>query len=118
MRLHDAGGLHAGPQHVLLRGDVLTLGYPLQVVQVAATGSRGVRALAYRCHTTSTLFTGAGRQATNVYRVNYSFTTFGELGQGGTRRFFIHRSYFLDYKVNLITGTFSCKQCGFVAVSD
>lgn len=38
MRLHDAGGLHSGPQHVLLRGDVLGLGYPLQVVQVAGGG--------------------------------------------------------------------------------
>lgn len=36
MRLHDAGGLDSGPQHVLLRGDVIRLGYPLQVVQVAA----------------------------------------------------------------------------------
>lgn len=66
MRLHDAGGLHPGPQHVLLGGDVLTLGYPLQVVQVTATGDRGVRALVYRCHTTTTLFTGAGQQGTNV----------------------------------------------------
>lgn len=44
--LHDAGGLHSGPQHVLLRGDVLALGYPLQVVQVAGgMGGTGVRAL-------------------------------------------------------------------------
>ena len=35
MRFHDAGGLHSGPQHVLLCGDVIWLGYPLQVVQVA-----------------------------------------------------------------------------------
>lgn len=35
MRFHDAGGLHSGPQHILLCGDVIRLGYPLQVVQVA-----------------------------------------------------------------------------------
>lgn len=35
MRFHDAGGLHSGPQHILLRGDVIRLGYPLQVIQVA-----------------------------------------------------------------------------------
>lgn len=46
MRLHDAGGLHSGPQHVLLRGDVIRLGYPLQVVQVAAgRGKADVRGL-------------------------------------------------------------------------
>lgn len=32
--LHDAGGLHARSQHVLLGGDVVCLGYPFQVVQV------------------------------------------------------------------------------------
>lgn len=36
--LHDARGLHACPQHVLLRWDVVRLGYPLQVVQVAVVG--------------------------------------------------------------------------------
>lgn len=35
MRFHDAGGLHSGPQHILLCGDVIGLGYPLQVIQVA-----------------------------------------------------------------------------------
>lgn len=46
MRLHDAGGLHSGPQHILLRGDVIRLGYPLQVVQVAAgRGNADVRGL-------------------------------------------------------------------------
>lgn len=38
--LHDAGGLDAGSQHVLLSGDVVGLGYPFQVVQVAE-GGRG-----------------------------------------------------------------------------
>ena len=33
--LHDASGLHPGPQHVLLGGDVVPLTYSLQVVQVA-----------------------------------------------------------------------------------
>lgn len=33
--LHDAGGLDSGPQHVLLCGDVVCFGYPLQVIQVA-----------------------------------------------------------------------------------
>ena len=33
--LHDARGLHTCPQHVLLGGDVVRLGYPVQVVQVA-----------------------------------------------------------------------------------
>ena len=32
MCFHNAGGLHSGPQHVLLCGDVIWLGYPLQVV--------------------------------------------------------------------------------------
>ena len=32
MRLHDACGLHSGPQHVLLCGDVIWLAYPLQVI--------------------------------------------------------------------------------------
>lgn len=33
--LHDAGGLDSGPQHVLLCGDVVCFGYPLQIIQVA-----------------------------------------------------------------------------------
>lgn len=37
VRLHDASGLHTGPQDVLLCGDVGGLGYPVQVVQVAAS---------------------------------------------------------------------------------
>lgn len=36
--LHDASGLDAGPQHILLGGDVVGLGYPFQVVQVAERG--------------------------------------------------------------------------------
>lgn len=39
MRLHDARGLHASPQHILLRGDVVTLCNALQVIQVAGMGS-------------------------------------------------------------------------------
>lgn len=39
MCFHDAGGLHSGPQHILLCGDVIRFGYPLQVIQVAG-GSR------------------------------------------------------------------------------
>lgn len=35
MRFHDASGLHSGPQHVLLCGDVILLAYPLHVIQVA-----------------------------------------------------------------------------------
>lgn len=35
VRLHDARGLHPGPQDILLRRDVGGLGYPVQVVQVA-----------------------------------------------------------------------------------
>lgn len=35
VRLHDAGGLHPGPQDILLCGDVGGLGYPVQVIQVA-----------------------------------------------------------------------------------
>lgn len=37
--LHDAGGLHPGPQHILLGGDVVGPGYPLQVIQVAGEGA-------------------------------------------------------------------------------
>jgi len=37
--LYDAGGLHPGAQHVLLGGDVVGTGYPLQVVQVAGEGA-------------------------------------------------------------------------------
>lgn len=33
--LYDARGLHPGAQHILLGGDVVGTGYPLQVVQVA-----------------------------------------------------------------------------------
>lgn len=33
--LHNARGLHSGAQHILLGGDVVGTGYPLQVVQVA-----------------------------------------------------------------------------------
>lgn len=57
MRLHDAGGLHSGPQHVLLRGDVLALGYPLKVVQVAGgIGRTGDKKTAvYWSRTTSVL---------------------------------------------------------------
>lgn len=40
VRLHNAGGLHPGPQDVLLCGDVGGLGYPVQVVQVAASGRK------------------------------------------------------------------------------
>lgn len=32
--LHDAGGLDSGSQHVLLGGDVIGFGYPLQVIQI------------------------------------------------------------------------------------
>lgn len=32
MCLHDARGLHSGPQHVLLCGDVIWLAYPRQVI--------------------------------------------------------------------------------------
>ena len=32
---HDTRSLHTRPQHVLLGGDVVRLGYPFQVVQVA-----------------------------------------------------------------------------------
>lgn len=32
MCFHDACGLNSGPQHILLRGDVIRLGYPLQVI--------------------------------------------------------------------------------------
>lgn len=39
--LHDAGGLHPGPQHILLGGDVVGPGYPLQVIQVAGEGAEG-----------------------------------------------------------------------------
>lgn len=68
MCLHDAGGLHSGPQHVLLCGDVLALGYPLQVVQVAGgMGSTGVRALVSTAVTPKQPFTGAGQQITKVY---------------------------------------------------
>lgn len=35
VRFHDARGLDASPQHVLLCGDVVGFGYPLQVIQVA-----------------------------------------------------------------------------------
>lgn len=35
MCLHDPGGLDPSPQHILLRGDVVCLGYPLQIVQIA-----------------------------------------------------------------------------------
>lgn len=35
VRLHDAGGLHPGPQNILLRWDVGGLRYPVQVIQVA-----------------------------------------------------------------------------------
>lgn len=37
--LYDAGGLHPGAQHVLLGGDVVSTGYPLQVIQVAGEGA-------------------------------------------------------------------------------
>lgn len=33
--LYDARGLHPGSQHILLGGNVVPSGYPLQVVQVA-----------------------------------------------------------------------------------
>lgn len=33
--LYDACGLHPGAQHILLGGDVVSTGYPLQIVQVA-----------------------------------------------------------------------------------
>lgn len=33
--LYDACSLHPGAQHILLGGDVVSTGYPLQVVQVA-----------------------------------------------------------------------------------
>lgn len=35
MCLHNAGGLHSGPQHILLGGDVIGLGYPFQIIQIA-----------------------------------------------------------------------------------
>ena len=35
MRFHDACGLDAGPQNILLCRDVVRLGYPLQVIKVA-----------------------------------------------------------------------------------
>ena len=38
--LHDAGGFHSGPQHVLLGGDVAALRYPVQIVQVAGKRAR------------------------------------------------------------------------------
>ena len=36
VRLHNAGGFDSGPQDILLGWDVGGLGYPVQIVQVAA----------------------------------------------------------------------------------
>lgn len=33
--LYDASGLYSSSQHIILRWDVVCLGYPLQVIQVA-----------------------------------------------------------------------------------
>ena len=33
---HDASGLDPGPEHVLLRGHINGIGYPVQVIQIAA----------------------------------------------------------------------------------
>lgn len=98
MRLHDAGGLHSGPQHVLLRGDVLDLGYPLQVVQVAGgVGSTGVRALLSTSVTPKQLFVHWSRAPNPKLRVNYGLVTIQEPGQGGTCRFFF-LVYILELK--------------------
>lgn len=37
VRLHDACGFDSGPQDILLSWDVSSLGYPVQIVQVAET---------------------------------------------------------------------------------
>lgn len=37
VRLHDACGFDSGPQDILLSWDVGSLGYPVQIVQVAET---------------------------------------------------------------------------------
>lgn len=35
MSFNNASGLHSSSQHILLCGDVIWLGYPLQIIQVA-----------------------------------------------------------------------------------
>lgn len=37
---HNSSSFDSGPQHVLLGGDIRTVGYPLQVIQVALGGRR------------------------------------------------------------------------------
>lgn len=39
--LYDACGLHPGAQHILLGGDVVSTGYPLQIIQVAGDKEEG-----------------------------------------------------------------------------
>lgn len=86
--LHDAGGLHSGPQHVLLRGDVLALGYPLQVVQVAGgIGSTGVRALGSTSAAPKQRFVDWSRAANHkLERVNDRFVTVQGHSHDGARR--------------------------------
>lgn len=38
--LHNASSLNSRPKHILLRGDVVRPGYPLQVIQVAGGGKK------------------------------------------------------------------------------
>lgn len=40
MCFHDAGGLDSSSQHVLLCGDVVWLGYPLQVIKIAEKSNK------------------------------------------------------------------------------
>lgn len=40
--LHDASGLDACSQHVLLGGDVICFGYPFQIIQVTERRQRDV----------------------------------------------------------------------------
>lgn len=48
--LHNAGGLDSSSQHVLLGGDVICFGYPLQVIQITERHRERERDLSMICN--------------------------------------------------------------------
>lgn len=48
VRFHNASGFDSGPQHILLGGHISTVGYPVQVIQVALGGEKTHRKKLYK----------------------------------------------------------------------